>query len=67
MGNEDHGERVAVTETKIHDLKERIEKLEAARNKWSLQELLIFVSVFGTLAVTLMKALGYIPMETPPP
>jgi hypothetical protein len=61
MGNEDHGERVAVTETKISTLEKRIEKLEADKTKWSLQELLILVSVMGTLAVTIMKALGYIP------
>jgi len=54
MGNDDLGERIAVLETEMKQMK-------AASSKWTLQELLIFTSVIGTLVAVVAKGLGWTP------
>jgi hypothetical protein len=54
MGNDDLGERIAVLETEMKQMK-------AALSKWTLQELLIFTSVIGTLVAVVAKGLGWTP------
>jgi hypothetical protein len=59
MGSDDLGQRVAVAETKIENLQRDVALLKEAKGKWTLQELLIFVSVLGTLIAMIAKGLGW--------
>lgn len=61
MGNDDHGERLAVLETIVKQLRQDVSSLMSKSNKWSLQELLIFISVLGTLVAMIAKSLGWSP------
>lgn len=57
MGNDNYGERIAVLETKIERIANDIAKLQ----RLSLQDIIIFVSVIGTLTALIAKGMGWVP------
>jgi len=61
MGSDDLGQRVAVAETKIETLQRDVTDLKEQKRKLPLQDLLILVSVLGTLIALIAKGLGWTP------
>jgi len=61
MGGDDLGQRVAVAETKIETLQRDVTDLKEQKRKLPLQDLLILVSVLGTLIALIAKGLGWTP------
>jgi len=61
MGSDDLGQRVAVAETKIENLQRDVADLKEQKRKLPLQDLLILVSVLGTLIALIAKGLGWTP------
>jgi hypothetical protein len=61
MGSDDLGQRVAVAETKIETLQRDVADLKEQKRKLPLQDLLILVSVLGTLIALIAKGLGWTP------
>jgi hypothetical protein len=53
------GERMAVLETEMRQVRTEIENIKHRQSKLTMHDLLVLISVIGTLVVVVSKGLGW--------